>query len=162
MAGGAGSQAAGSSSSGRGVAATATGLAGAFLRDTQTGESCPARKIDPLTRDYVMDDYGRLLGMSYVRQTVQLSVHTERGSAAVQAMGHRLRELQRITPGFEKVMLNVLTEAVQPLINQGLIEVVGFTAYRAGDGNNGLQRGAVYGRFLWRDLTTKQEHEERI
>ncbi len=135
---------------------------GVFLRDAATGESHSARYIDPVTRDYVMDEYGRLLGMSYVRQCVQLAVHTERGSAAVQSMGHRLRSLQRITSGFENVVFNVLTEAVAPLVRQGLIAVVGFTAYRVGDGENGLPRGAIYGRFVWRDLAIGKNFEELI
>jgi hypothetical protein len=51
---------------------------------------------------------------------------------------------------------------VQPLIIRGLIEVVGFRNYRTGDGRNGIARGAIYGRFLWRDLTTGLDHEEVI
>ena len=159
---GAGTQEAGSTSAGYGCGAIATGLGGAFLRDVRTGESHPARYIDPVTRDYVLDENGRLLGMSYVRQCVQLAVHTEYGSSAVQALGHRLRTLQRITPGFDRIMLSVLSEAVQHLVRQGLIEVVSFKSYRAGDGKNGLMPGAVYGVFEWRDLTTKEEHKEHI
>jgi hypothetical protein len=159
---GVGMQPAGSTSAGYGVAPTATGLGGAFLRDIRTGEVQFARYVNPTTRDYELDENGRMLGMGYVRQCVQLSVHTELGSCVVQAMGQRLRSLKRITSGFERLFLYVLSDAVQPLIEQGLIEVVGFTAYRAGDNTNGLMRGAVYGRFLWRDLTTGQEHEERI
>ena len=159
---GAGLQAAGTSPAGLGTSTPATTPGGAFLRDTKTGKSLGVRKIDPRTRDYVMDSYGRQLGMSYVQHAVQMSLTTERGSAAVQSMGHRLSSLGRITPNFERQVLAILTEAVQPLITLGYIEVVGFRQFAKGDGTNGLQRGAVYGRFLWRDLTTKTEHEELI
>lgn len=160
---GAGIQGAGLSVAGFGTSPVATGLGGRFLADRiNKSVSHSTRLIDPIKRDYVMDEYGRLLGANHVRHAVQMSVHTERGSSAVQEMGHRLRSLQRITPNFERQVLAVLTEAVQPLIDRGLIEVVGFTAYRQGDGQNGLARGAVYGRFLWRDLTTRQEFKEDI
>jgi hypothetical protein len=159
---GAGIQAAGTTSAGFGTPSTATVPEGAFLRDTKTGRSLGARQIDPNTRDYVLDTNGRILGVNYVRHVVQMSVHTERGSSAVQEMGHRLRTIQRITPNIEQQILTTLTEAVQSLINQGLIEVIGFTHFVAGDGVNGLNRGAVYGRFQWRDLTTNLEHTEYI
>lgn len=135
---------------------------GAFLRDTKTGKVLGVRQIDPRTRDYVLDDNGRLLGVNYVRHVVQMSIHTELGSSAVQSMGQRLRKLDRITPNFEKQILAVLTEAVTPLVTQGLVEVVGFTSFVAGNDHNGLQRGAVYGRFLWRDLTTGLAHQELV
>lgn len=161
---GAGLQKAGTTSAGFGTSAVATGIGGEFLRDTKTSRSFGSRKIDPSTRDYVLDDGGndRILGMNDVQHAVQMSVHTEQGSAAVTTMGHRLRTIDRITPNFESRVLSILTEALQPLIDQGLIEVVGFRGYRTGDGSNGLMRGATYGRLLWRDLTTNREHEEPV
>jgi len=159
---GVGLQGAGLTPAGFGTPAEATTPGGAFLRDEKTGKSLGARKIDPSTKDYVLDSNGRLLGVNYVRHVVQMSVHTERGSAAVQEMGHRLRTLERITPNIEQQILSILTEAVQPLVDQGLIEVVGFSHFTAGDDRNGLKRGAVYGRFRWRDLTADAEFEELI
>lgn len=159
---GIGLQKAGWTAAGYGTPATATGLSGAFLRDTKTGKSLGARKIDPVTKDYVLDANGRILGVGYVKHVVQMSLHTEEGSAVVQDMGQRLRTIERITPNIERQILATLTKAVQPLIQQGLIEVVGFTHFRAGDDRNGMRRGAVYGRFLWRDLTTGEEEEEVI
>jgi hypothetical protein len=159
---GAGIQGAGTTSGGFGTSAPATAPDGAILRDTQTGRSFGARLIDPRTRGYVLDEYGRILGMNDVRQAVQLSILTEQGSSVVTSMGQRLRSIQRVTPNFEKQVLAILTEAVQPLVTQGLIEVVGFQGFTAGDGSNGLPRGAAYGRFLWRDLTSKQEYTELV
>jgi hypothetical protein len=159
---GAGTQTAGTSSAGFGTSEEATAAGGGFLRDTKTGKSFGARKIDPRTRNYVRDSNGRILGMNAVQHAVQVSLHTERGSSAVGTLGHRLKSLDRITPNFERAILSILTEAVQPLIHLGYIEVLGFRAFVAGDGRNGLQRGAVYGRFLWRDLTTKREHVELV
>jgi len=159
---GAGLQGAGTTPAGFGTPPTAAVPEGAFLRDTKTGRSLGARQIDPNTRDYTLDSNGRILGINYVRHVVQMSVHTERGSAVVQGLGHRLRTIERITPNIEQQILTILTEAVQPLVSQGLIAVVGFTHFVAGNGLNGLKPGAVYGRFEWRDLTTNLEHVEFI
>jgi len=159
---GAGTQKAGTTSAGFGVSASATAQGGAFLRDTKTGKSLGARKIDPLTRDYVLDDNGRILGLDYVKHAVQMSIHTERGSSAVQSMGQRLRTIDRITPNFEKRVLAILTEALQPLIELGYVEVLGFDRFEVGNSTNGLMPGAVYGRLRWRDLTTNEEHRELL
>lgn len=159
---GAGSQGAGSSPAGFGSPAEADVPGGGFLRDVVTGKPLGARKIDPTTRDYVLDAFGRALGVDYVRHVVQMSVHTERGSSVVQTMGQRLSSIDRITENTEQQILSILTEAVQPLVDQGLIEVVGFVGFVAGDDRNGLARGAVYGRFLWRDLSTGEEQTEFV
>lgn len=162
MALGAGLQGAGVTSAGFGTPATATVPAGGFLRDERTGETLGAPRIDPRTKDYVLDTNGQVLGVNYVRHVVQMSVQTERNTSVIQEMGQRLKAIDRITPNVEQKILATLTEALQPLINQGLIEVVGFSGFVAGDGTNGLARGAVYGRLLWRDLTTGIEHTEFI
>ncbi len=162
MANGAGLQGAGVTSAGFGTPSEATEPGGAFLRDTRTGKIFGARKIDPRTRDFVIDSFGRLLGVEYVKHAMQMSLHTEKGSAAVQRMGQMLRAIDRITPNVEQRILLTLTEAVQPLISQGLVEVLGFSHFTAGNNRNGLKPGAVYGRFLWKDLTTGQEHEEIV
>ncbi len=159
---GIGLQGAGTTSAGFGTSAEATAPGGAFLRDAKTGRSLGSRKIDPRTRDYVLDENGRILGLDSVRQAVQLSVHTDRGSSAVSSVGQRLRSLDRITPNFERRVFAVLSEALQPLVDAGLVEVVSFERFKVGDNNNGLSRGAVYGRLKWRDLTSGQEHREDV
>lgn len=159
---GAGRQKAGSTPAGIGTSEEATPLGGAFLRDTKTGASFGVRQVDPEKRDYVMDEHGRTLGMNYVQHVVQMSVHTERGSAAVREMGQRLRTIDRVTPNFETQILAILTEAVQPLIDLGYVEVLGFSHFVAGNDRNGLRRGATYGRFRWKDLTTGEEHKEIV
>lgn len=159
---GAGTQPAGTSSAGLGTSDTATSPGGVFLRDIRTGASLGARKIDPNTKDYVLDANGRILGRDYVQHAVQMSLTTERGSSAVSTLGHRLRTLDRITPNFERRVLALLTEAVAPLVQLGYVEVLGFTSFVVGDNKNGLPRGAIYGRFRWRDRTTALEHTELL
>ena len=160
---GAGNQGAGASSAGGGTPATASVPSGAFLFDPWTKASHSARKVDPHTRDYVLDKgSGRIVGVNYVRAAVQMSIHTVKRSSAIWEMGHDLPSIQRIAPNIEKQILSTLTDALGPLIRLGLVEVVGFTQFKVGDGVNGLNRGAVFGRLEWRDLTTGLEHTEVV
>jgi hypothetical protein len=158
---GVGQQGAGASSTGFGTSTEATALGGSFLRDTLTGASLGTRKIDPVTKDYAMDnENGRILGQHYVQHAVQMSIATVQGSAADTEMGHRLGSLDRISPNFERQVEALLAEAVKPLTDRGLIEVKGFRQVTLGSGRNGLERGTIYGHFLWKDLTTGLEHKE--
>lgn len=160
--GGFGKQPAGSTNAGYGQPRSATAQSGALLRDTRTSESYGARKIDPVTRDYVLDTAaGRLLGMPDVQQIVHLSVHTDKGSSAVKAMGNELRKIDRITTAFERKCLSILTDALKVPIDLGYVEVLGFTAFKAGP-KDGLREGQAYGRLRWRDLTTNEEREALV
>ena len=159
---GVGVQKAGATSAGYGTSPAATEFGGGFLRDSTNGRSLGARMIDSKSRDYVRDENGRTLGRSSVRAAVQYCISTERGSAADTTIGHRLKTLKRISPNFERAVDSVLRDAVAPLVQRGLIEVIAFREYRKGDGTNGLPRGAIYGRFEWRDLTTRQVFEEGV
>lgn len=159
---GIGRQAAGSSSAGYGTPEPVATNGGSFLRDPTTGKTLGARRIDPKTKDFVLDENGRILGVDPLRHMVQMSIHTEQGSAADTNCGQRLRSLDRITPNFDKRVLAILTEALQPLVVRGMIEIVDFVSYKAGDNTNGLPRGATYGRLRWRDLSTGQEFKEDV
>lgn len=158
-----GLQGAGRSNASFGTPGTAAAFGGGILRNTATGGRYDARLIDPVTRDYVLDEDnpGRLLGMGSTKQGVLLSVGTERFSSAVSAMGHELRKIDRITPNFEKHVLDVLTSALQPLIDTRQIAVLGFSAFKAGP-KDGLAPGCTFGRLRWKDLTTAAEYEELI
>lgn len=155
-------QSAGDTSAGFGTSDAATVFGGAFLRDTKTGDVLGARRINPKTRAYELDSYGRVVGMNSVYQMVQIAVHTAYNSSAVKGLGQKLSTLDRITSNFDKRILEVLREALQPLIRAGFIEVIGFESFKKGDGRNGMIQGGVYGRLRWRDLTTKTERVEIV
>jgi hypothetical protein len=158
---GIGIQPAGTSPAGFGTPATGTAPTGTLLQQSG-GAMSSARRIDPRTRDLVLNPHtGRVLGMNPVQQMVQLAVHTDKGSAAVREMGNELRKIDRITPNFERRCLTTLTNALKSLSDAGYIEVLGFSAFKAGR-KDGLQEGQTYGRLRWRDLTTNAEQEERI
>lgn len=154
-----GHQPAGSTSAGWGTPALADLPGGDILRDPATGARMGSRRINPLTRDYEIDAHGRLLGEMQVRHLVQMAVRTLKGSSAMRTLGLNTSAMSRITGDFERRLAGALTNAVQHLTDAKLIEVLGVSEYRAG-ARGGLKEGRVYARFRWRDLTTKQEHEE--
>lgn len=148
---GAGLQPAGASPAGFG-APTQTGLgSNVVLPDTSVGGSHGSRKIHPVTRDYVMNDAGRIEGMNNVQQLVQLAVT----NAEPQLMA-----LDRLDGGFEKGILSILSTAVSSLVEQGLIEVVGVKVRMNKEG--GLQPGQAVTLFQWRDRTTNEERSESV
>ncbi len=116
------------------------------LPDEKIGGSHGSRKIDPITRGYVMNDDGRLVGMSNVQQMVQL---------AVMKAGPRLAEIDRLDGGFKNEMLKALTGAMSVLVNQGIIEIVGVTVRM--NSADGLKQGQATVLFNWRDRTTRKE-----
>lgn len=148
---GAGFQPAGVSPGGFG-APTQTGLgSNVVLPDASVGGSHGSRKINPITRDYVTNEDGRLEGMNNVQHLVQLAVT----NAAPQLMA-----LDRLDGGFQKGVLAILSAAVAPLVARRLISVVGVSVRMNKSG--GLQPGQAVTVFKWRDLTTQEEISEAI
>lgn len=148
---GAGIQPAGASPAGFG-APTQTGLgSNVVLPDTSVGGSHGSRKIHPVTRDYVMNDEGRIEGMNNVQQLVQLAVINAEPE---------LQKLDKLDGGFEKGVLSILSNAVALLVEQGFIEVVGVTVRMNEEG--GLKPGQAVTKFNWRDRTTGEEQSESV
>jgi hypothetical protein len=148
---GAGFQPAGTTPAGFG-APTQTGHgSNVVLPDPVIGGSHGSRKINPLTRDYVLNDEGRLEGMNNVQQLVQLAVT----NAAPQ-----LQEIDRLDGGFERAVLAILTAAVAPIVAQGFIEVLGVSTRMNAAG--GLKGGQAVTVFQWRDRTTNEELDEVV
>lgn len=156
-----GAQPAAGSNAGVGSPPTAPEQPGKLLTD-HLGASTGARKIDPRTRDYVLSaDTGRLEGMPATRQVVHLAVQTEKFSSCVAELGQQLRDIDRVTSNIVARCLATLTEALEPAVSQGLVQVVGFSTFKAGPAD-GLREGRTYGRLRWKDLTTGAEYEERV
>ena len=155
-----GVQPAGTTPAGFGTPDLADVPGGALLRDTATGKSLGSRKIDSRSRNYEMDENGRILGETDVRHLVRMAITTVKGSSAVLPFGLDSSG-SRITGDFQRRLLGDITAAVKHLITGGFMEVLGVSQYRAG-ARDGLREGQVYARFRWRDLTTSQEHEEFI
>lgn len=144
---GIGLQGAGTTSAGFGSPTRGAEEGGVILRDVKTGASFTGRQIDPRSGDYVLDENGRLLGMSTVQQLVQL---------AVMNAAPALQEIERLDDGFERAASAILTTACAPIVQQGIIAVIGVRGTRLGV-RGGLKQGQALYSFLWRDLTTGTE-----
>lgn len=145
-----GSQPFGTSPYGIGVPATAAAPGGKVLRDPNTGQATGSRRIDPVTKDYVLDEHGRILGMSNTRQLVLMAVTTAKGSAAMRQLGHEIFRIGRVSPNFERRVDFELRRAVQHLVDRDLIEVVEVQVRL-------LKAGVALARLRWRDLSTGRD-----
>lgn len=153
-----GSQPFGSTPYGLGQATVPDVQGGRVYRDPLTGNALGARKIDPRTRDYVMDEHGRYVGMSSTLQLVQIALSTEKASSAMRELGHELGTIETITSNIQRRVETTLTEAISHITARGLIEVLGVEMFKAGP-DDGLNPGAVHARFRFRDLTTGEEEQ---
>lgn len=149
---GIGLQGAGTTSAGFGSPSRGSEEGGVILRDTATGASFGGRQINPKTGDYVMDANGRLLGMDNIQQLMQL---------AVMNAAPALMEIDRLNDAFPRAATAILTVACEPIVRQGLVEVIGVQEVRQGV-RGGLRQGQAIYRFAWRDLTTNLEHENPV
>lgn len=123
-----------------------------ILADAATGAPFGSRKIDPRTRDYVLDgESGRLLGMKNIQQLVQLAI----ANASTE-----LQELDRLDSGFARAIEAKLRGAFAILIAQGLVEITGVNVRMNSGG--GLKPGQAVAVLHWRDLTTGIEHEASV
>lgn len=69
-------------------------------------------------------------------------------------------ELDKLDSGFEKGVLAILSNAVAPLVEQGLVEVIGVSVRMNSAG--GLKPGQAVTKFNWRDRTTNEEQSETV
>lgn len=150
-----GAQPFGGSPYGVGEPDTGEAPGGSVLRDPATGESTGSRRIDPVTRDYVLDENGRALGMSDVQQLVFIAVATLKGSSAMKALGQSISEIKVIDAGIERQIAAMLTTALAHLTGPKLIEIVSITVKK-------LHPGAVHTRLCWRDISAQTDHTLEI
>lgn len=150
---GAGLAPAGIAPCGYGTPDAATIPGGAIFRNTLTGEVLACKKLDPATRDYEFDAYGRNTGMTSAAQCVTLALNTELGSSAVRTLGHELGKVQVIGANFTRLVDETLRRALADGVTLGLIDIVSTHVVKKATG----LPGAV-AIVRWRDRTTNQEH----
>lgn len=133
---------------GEGTAAVALDGGGKPITNPYSGLQNGSRKIDPFTRDYVVDSTtGRPQGMTNAQQLVYLAVRTDKGSSAMRALGQELMRIQRITSNFVRRVDDTLKSAVQHIVDRGIIQVVGTQV-------DIVRPGVAKARIRWRDLET--------
>lgn len=84
----------------------------------------PALSLETGTRgQYVFDEFGRRTGMQDVRHMIILALSTVRGSCVVQTLGHRFRELRKVTDQYPQEQKTRVEEALEPLVQRKLISI---------------------------------------
>lgn len=84
----------------------------------------PAISLDPQTRgQYVFDEFGRRKGTPDVRHMVTLALATVRGSCVVTTLGHRFREVRKITESYPQEQQTRVEEALDELLRRKLISI---------------------------------------
>jgi len=79
--------------------------------------------IDPVTKDYLMDGYGRFVGADVVQQQVYLAIATAKGSYVNTSFGVSYSSSPTIAPNLQAAIANDVTQALQDLINRKLIVI---------------------------------------
>jgi hypothetical protein len=141
---------------GSGTPAVAQDGGGLALKNFTSGEQDGSRRIDPLTKDYVLDaTTGRIKGMNDTQQLVYMAVATTKGTSAMQSLGQELMLIQRITSNFARRVDSTLRAAVQHIVDRKLIEVVGTQV-------DVVRPGVARVLLQWRDLASGNEEETLI
>lgn len=145
------SQPFGSTPYGIGQPSDANPNGGGALRGQFTDQPTGSRRIDPRSKDYVLNEWGRIRGMDDTQQLVLLAVSTDRGSSAVRELGHELKKIDRITDNFERRVDSTFRTALEHLVSRGMIAIHSVTVERAS------VPGRAFARIVWRDLVTETE-----
>lgn len=147
---GAGYSFAGTSDAGYGATFKAPIASPNLLNNPFGPGSLTGRRIDPVTKDYVMSPTGNLYGMSTAQQLVELAFTTVLNSSVVLGMGNELSSIRVITDSFVKDVTTLITSALSDLVNRQIITVTSITVDRLGV-NGG------YFVTRWVDLSTQIE-----
>jgi hypothetical protein len=119
------------------------------------GRRFGSRRIDPVTGQYVYDEWGRAVGAPDMHQMVYLAAKTTLGNAVDPTLGNDVQSIKDITDNHAQQVEAKLRAALEHLTSDGRIAIVGVETRRTGE-----TRTATVLR--WRDLTTGSEHDMRV
>lgn len=143
---GAGRCPAGRSIAGYGVPGTTDVIQGIPLAKSDA-TSADARRIDPQTRDFVVDEVtGRIEGMNSAQQQVYLALVTIKGSSADPNLGTNISRIQVFNDNTQADVENEVKQALSLLLNSGTIKII-----KIETGKFGTTLGV---KVTWRDIST--------
>lgn len=147
---------AGTSQFGFGAPASAVAIVGRpFDMTDQFRTAGDSRRIDPTTRDFVIDeDTGRVLGMTANQQRVYLALITQLGSSADSLLGSEILSIETVTRNIVSRVDNEVRRALGPLVAEGSIEIVSVDAY--------AQNTHLRTKVVWLDLTDNTKYTTEI
>lgn len=109
-----------------------------------------ARYIDPVTRQFQVDEHGQFVGMDAVQQQVYLALRTIRGEAIPEQLGTEILSIQDIGDDFEQRVRQSVDDALARLVKAKLVRVDGVDIDRP-------NRNAALIRVRWTNLATLRE-----
>jgi hypothetical protein len=148
---------AGSSFAGWGVPATANAPGGVVFRDPYTGVSLTGRRIDPVTKQFVIDANGRALGMTTAQQGMYLALRTVRNSSAARGLGQTFSNIRDIGPDYTRRVTDAVNIACADLVSKKIVQIISVTVLTPQLGPN-----SEFLTVAWLDLTTKQERTTSV
>lgn len=121
--------------------------------ETREGVRNGSRKVDPITRDFEFSPVtSRIVGLSNTQHLVQQCLSTEEGTAAMQTLGNRFKQLTRITGSFEKEADTAVRAALAILTDDNVISIDSIEVRRI------VGRAAgVFIRVKWTDIATSEQ-----
>lgn len=125
----------GSSLAGYGSITSAEVKDSKMLVDSQTNTQSNARKIDVLTRDYVLSTNGKVAGMDKISQQVYLAIATNLNSSCLKNFGLAFNQLQTLDEYTAQTVVDMVNVALNPLISQKTIEIQSIKVGRDPDFN---------------------------
>jgi hypothetical protein len=126
-----------------------------ILINAASGDAMQARKIDPVTGQYVYNEDDQVEGMSGVQQLVLMRVATLLNSSAVRGLGVGA-PAGVISQSTEMRLADEIRVALRDIVDARLIQVVSISYQKHPTSS------LVYRSLRWRDLTTNNEQETKF
>lgn len=140
----------GTSSFGFGIPDSILGPSSKILISSQDGQAKTAKKLDPLSGQYVIDSLGRFEGTDTVPQLVMLRAKTVRGSSSLPNFGQSFTSIDRIRDNIQEEVTNAVNVAMDDLVRGKLIAINSVTIER-------FNTSGLIIVMRWTDLTTQLE-----
>ena len=107
-----------------------------------------AAKIDPYTKDYVLDDNGNIVGDNSVNQMVYLALRTTKNSSVLLGFGIDISKIKTVTDNVNVKFQLAVNEALKHMTDKKLISNVTVKVNKIGQ-----LPGALEVIVNWRDNT---------
>lgn len=110
-----------------------------------------ARFIDPVTRQFEVDEFGQLKGMDAVQQQMYLALRTIAGEAIPEQLGNEVLSIEDIGAWFEDDVRDKVKKACSRLIAARLVrlEEIGVDVFK---------QGGAFIRVRWTNLLNGREY----
>lgn len=141
---------------GFGDVATADDINTQILPDASRQQSQDARFIDPSSKDYVVDQYGRTVGDNSIAQQVYLALITTKGSCANFTLGNDFKKIK--TYNSKTIQAQISTQvrlALKTLIDNKSITLINVSVVLS-------QVQTISIKVEWRNNLTQQNNTFRI